>query len=792
MTDKQAPHNDGLGQLGGYRLLSELGVGAAGQVYLAQQSDPAREVAIKVLRSASAAGRQRFEREVSLLAGLEHTNIARLYDAGTEAGPAGEVPYLVMEYVRGQDLIAYAQTAALSTAQRLALMAQVARAAHFAHTRGVIHRDLKPANILVNEHGEPKILDFGVAHVTADDATQMTGAGEILGTLAYMSWEQLCGEAKQVDARSDVYALGAIAYELLSGELPYPGLRSDTLVSALGRMQREAPRKLSAHLPAARGDIETLVMKALSQDAAQRYGSAAEFAADIERYLKQQPIEARPPTLGYVLGLFVRRHKALSTAAGLALASLIAAVAVSLSFAISESQARAAAEGRLAEREAVTQFLIDMLTTADPSNALGRKLTVLEVLDSARAELTADQQLPTDVRSQLQRALGLTYVALGESDQGLTLLEPAYSTMAAATGDASAAAQRAAQDWIWGLTRDGQEERALAELERVSSTAQQLPADIALHTSFLRAYILSTLGRYAEVIVLLEPSYQRSLATLGATAPTTVNIGNELARALQRESRFDESLEIANSLLNKLQEQLGAVHPRLIETQEIIALATRESGQFEASVPLFEAIYEQRLAVQGPAHPDTNIALINLSSTLSLADHPAQGLPLAIKSHEQLRTRLGDEAGTTKNAASLRAYVAGEAGEFDEAARAYQSILEIAEQATGGITTNDLPDYNNLGNIYRRSSQLDRAQTVFETLMQHADRLLAPDHPHYGLFESNYAEILRLRGEHAQAIVRLRHALANNEAAFGSDHPASQRTAKRLAAAEAGNSQELP
>ena len=489
MTDKQAPHNDGLGQLGGYRLLSELGVGAAGQVYLAQQSDPAREVAIKVLRSASAAGRQRFEREVSLLASLEHTNIARLYDAGTEAGPAGEVPYLVMEYVRGQDLIAYAQTAALSTAQRLALMAQVARAAHFAHTRGVIHRDLKPANILVNERGEPKILDFGVAHVTADDATQMTGAGEILGTLAYMSWEQLCGEAKQVDARSDVYALGAIAYELLSGELPYPGLRSDTLVSALGRMQREAPRKLSAHLPAARGDIETLVMKALSQDAAQRYGSAAEFAADIERYLKQQPIEARPPTLGYVLGLFVRRHKALSTAAGLALASLIAAVAVSLSFAISESQARAAAEGRLAEREAVTQFLIDMLTTADPSNALGRKLTVLEVLDSARAELTADQQLPTDVRSQLQRALGLTYVALGESDQGLTLLEPAYSTMAAATGDASAAAQRAAQDWIWGLTRDGQEERALAELERVSSTAQQLPADIALHTSFLLSLI---------------------------------------------------------------------------------------------------------------------------------------------------------------------------------------------------------------------------------------------------------------------------------------------------------------
>ena len=294
-----------LGTIGGYRLIRLIGEGAAGQVFLAEQQQPHRQVAVKVLRSAAAAGRARFEREVELLANLEHNNIARLYDSGTAEGPAGDLPYLVMEYVDGQDLLRYADQQQLDLAQRLQLLAQVARAAHFAHTRGVIHRDLKPGNILVNERGEPKILDFGIAHVVADEVTQMTGAGEILGTLAYMSWEQLCGEGHLVDARADVYALGVIGYQLVSGQQPYPGLTAETLVGALGRLQRETPQRLSAHCAAAAGDVETIIGKAMAREASHRYGSAAEFAADIERYLTRQPIEARPPTATYLLSLLI-------------------------------------------------------------------------------------------------------------------------------------------------------------------------------------------------------------------------------------------------------------------------------------------------------------------------------------------------------------------------------------------------------------------------------------------------------------------------------------------------------
>ena len=765
--DVQDTVTGGLGQLGGYRLLSELGVGAAGQVYLAQQSDPAREVAIKVLRSASAAGRQRFEREVSLLAGLEHTNIARLYDAGTEAGPAGEVPYLVMEYVRGQDLIAYAQTAALSTAQRLALMAQVARAAHFAHTRGVIHRDLKPANILVNEHGEPKILDFGVAHVTADDATQMTGAGEILGTLAYMSWEQLCGEAKQVDARSDVYALCAIAYELLSGELPYPGLRSDTLVSALGRMQREAPRKLSAHLPAARGDIETLVMKALSQDAAQRYGSAAEFAADIERYLKQQPIEARPPTLGYVLGLFVRRHKALSTAAGLALASLIAAVAVSLSFAISESQARAAAEGRLAEREAVTRFLSGMLTSADPEKAMGEKLTVVDALNVAAAELAARTDLPAGSRLQLQRALGNTYVGLGRYEDGLKLLEAARGGLMASQESNGMDRNELALEFSAAYLAAGREADAMAELRDVEYADDPGYRE---KLALAKANVLINQGHFDQVETLLAPYWPAASTRMQDGDEISLKLAGVYAHALQSQSKFAEALPIAQATLAATQQAWGENHPRYTQTAEVVANIYRDLGDFDQAIPLFEAIIDRRKQIFGSNHTNVYLGQIGLAATLALSGNAEAGLAPAEQAHKGLQQILGDDAEMTRAAASLRAYIASEADQLALAARINQGLIDQAEAKPDGPSMNDLVEYNNLGNNYKGLGQLADAQQTLARLVVLGEAMLPADHLHLAIFRGNYADVLRRQGEFTSAIRQLDLALPVLIATLGEEH----------------------
>jgi eukaryotic-like serine/threonine-protein kinase len=353
------PDNALPASIGPFRILRLLGEGGMGRVYLAEQDHPRREVALKVLRAAAGAeAQQRFAREAELLATLEHPGIARIYASGTADTPAGPLPYLAIEYIRGKDLIAHARERELPLPARLLLLAAVCRAVHHAHTNGVIHRDLKPANILVDEQEQPKVLDFGVARVIGHEQfTRMTAAGEILGTLPYMSWEQLVGDAR-IDARSDVYALGAVGYELLSGAPPYPGLSQTTLLGAIETVRSSDPPRLSRTQPATAGDVETIIMNALAHEPAQRYGSAAEMAADIERHLAHQPIAARPPTARYLLGLFVRRHRALTAAAGLIAVALVVATAVSLRFAWSAARARGEAEARPAARAALNNFLL--------------------------------------------------------------------------------------------------------------------------------------------------------------------------------------------------------------------------------------------------------------------------------------------------------------------------------------------------------------------------------------------------------------------------------------------------
>ena len=219
-------------KIGPYRIRGLLGEGASGRVYLAAESDPPREVALKVLRAASlpAEAQLRFRREAELLARLEHPAIARLYAAGVADTEAGPLPWLAMERVQGRELLDYARSQSLSIERKLALLAEIGRAVHYAHSRGVVHRDLKPANILVDADGHPHVLDFGVSHMVREDAA-MTVDGQVLGTVPYMSTEQLAGSRTAGDPRSDVYALGVIAYELLSGVLPYPGLSKSTVLA---------------------------------------------------------------------------------------------------------------------------------------------------------------------------------------------------------------------------------------------------------------------------------------------------------------------------------------------------------------------------------------------------------------------------------------------------------------------------------------------------------------------------------------------------------------------------------
>ena len=322
-----------------------------GTVYEAEQEEPRRVVALKVIKLGLATPDRlrRFRQESQALARLQHPGIAQIYESSTADTGFGPQPYFAMEFIRGLPLQQYAEVHQLNTRQKLALMVKVCEAVHHAHQRGLIHRDLKPGNILVDETGQPKILDFGVARVTEADApegdaqpTMQTGLGQLVGTLAYMSPEQVLGDPLEVDTRSDVYSLGVILYELLSGRLPYQ-VNHRQLPEAVQTIREEEPASLSSIGRDYRGDIETLVGKALEKDKARRYTSAADLGADIQRYLNDEPIAARPPSAGYQLRKFARRHRGLMAGMAAVFVVLLAGIAVSTSQAIRANRAGQAA-----------------------------------------------------------------------------------------------------------------------------------------------------------------------------------------------------------------------------------------------------------------------------------------------------------------------------------------------------------------------------------------------------------------------------------------------------------------
>lgn len=362
------------GQIGDYEILGLLGQGGMGIVYRAQQRNPRRIVALKVVRpelSTRQLGR-RFEHEAELLGRLQHPGIARIYEAGLARIGGHDAAFFAMEYIEGQPLSTYCQQARLTLRQRLSLMADICETVHHAHQRGVVHRDLKPANILVDEAGQPKILDFGIARSTDSDlrtTTLQTEIGQIIGTLAYMSPEQAAGNPDAVDARVDVYALGVIIYELLTEHLPHD-LGKCALHEAVRVIHEDEPVRLSSINRSLRGDIDTMVAKALEKDRSRRYQSASELAGDIRRHLRDEPITARPPSTLYQLAKFARRNRALVAGASLAMAALIVGViGTSVGLVRAQAARQQADENRRAAEVAAAQAHTEALRALQEADA---------------------------------------------------------------------------------------------------------------------------------------------------------------------------------------------------------------------------------------------------------------------------------------------------------------------------------------------------------------------------------------------------------------------------------------
>ena len=640
------PEGDLLPEIPGYQLKRLIGEGGMGRVFEAEETaDTRRQVAIKMVRSYFA-GAQLFERfatERRAMARLNHPAIAQLYAADTT--PAGE-PYVVMEYVDGQPLLAYCDAKRLGIEQRLELFLAICRGVEHAHRRFLLHRDLKPSNILVFESDGgpwPKIIDFGIAKELdgtlhgAQGAVTATGASAP-GTPAYMSPEALRPESGQrdIDIRSDVYSLGVVLYELLVGSRPQIEATDDPLLPS--RILEDDPERPSsrwrsmdegtrARVAATRGleqtqvvatlsDLDWILMKAIARDRDRRYDSVGELAADVGRYLRHEPVEARPPSLSYRLSCFAKRHRMAALAAGLGLlALLLGTFAATLGMVRAQAaEAEARAEALRASQEAqtatrVTDLLVGLFSVADPNK--GGSSTTMELGELlSRGSASIEQQLDEEpaIQARLKSVLGDIFRVVGDYERSRHHLERSLELM---QSEPEPDAYRLGQTLNHLAVLDRQEahfEDALSRLEHASTLwTEALGPEHSEVAGLLnnRGNVLMELGRYEEAAEALESAlekWQRSLGpnhrSVGIAALNLGNVWNLLGRAEQSLGAYRRAGRIFEGIV-------GADHPHMAVVKANIARALSELGRFEEAEQAIQQAVDIRLENFGEEHDHT-------------------------------------------------------------------------------------------------------------------------------------------------------------------------------------------
>ncbi|HMB70019.1 MAG TPA: serine/threonine-protein kinase, partial [bacterium] len=756
-------------RIGPYRPRDVLGEGGMGIVYLASQSEPLqRDVAIKVLKLGMDSQEilRRFDAERQALALMDHANIARVFDAGTT--DQGR-PFFAMEYVPGLPITDFCDNQRMRVAARLRLFADVCDAVQHAHQKGVIHRDLKPSNVLVTVKDGvpiPKVIDFGVAKAVGPRLTEQsvhTRLGQLIGTPDYMSPEQADLQVDDIDTRTDVYSLGVLLYQLLAGTLPHEpsALRRGGLAEMLKVIRTAVPSRPSERVrglgpraervatarstqpPALerrlRNDLDWIVLKAIDKDRSRRYGSPFELGAEVRRHLADETVVARPPTLGYRVGKFVRRHTL-----GVSVGGVAAVLLVAFLGALAVQNARIAEERDRANRQAatatrVTQYLTDLFRVSDPAQR-GSEVTAREIMELGEARLDealADQPV---VHARLQATIGAVYTNLALYPRAEELLTEAVQRLAELSGAESEDALRAAN--AMGRLRQLQGRFSEAEstltgtldrATRVLGAEHELTLD-AQHNLGTLYFELKELEKAERALVDVVAIRERKL---GRSHPETMLALNDLGLVYFADLRLDEAERVFDEVLEEMRRTFGPAHLNTVFAIASLANVYHEQGRLDDAVALHRDAYEALRETLGNEHPSALRVGANLGMAYSIVGETARAESLLTGILAAERRVLGDEHPNTLAASHGLAGLLSDSGRCDEAEELYLEVLDAKRRTVGPENRETLTTLNNLAVNYVRQGRFEEAEQLLTETLETVRAVYPEGHPAVGMRIAN-------------------------------------------------------